>query len=251
MRRSQINVENYAEVYQYFGDREINQPFAFLSHVAMASLIRPQISYDSGARGAIKENLHRGNPLIIAPSHIHYIDQYVLGAAVTREKLLRQLIGNTNGWAKPSYFHGPLKKPFELIGVIPVFRQQDAAKLPAASLNESKSLATSAALSLVVSKLKQGKNFLIFPEGTRNKDNPMKVKNLKEGVGVAACRAAAAGIDVAILPVGLGYGEGEKINWHHPALHFGEPMEPPFASHEEVTSELQYKIQHCVNEAAG
>ena len=138
-----------------------------------------RIAFDMHFEGV--ENIPPDEGVIIASNHRSYADPVLLTMYMKRP--VRYM-------AKEELFENKLFGSFiTMLGAFPVKR----------GAGDMKVIEDSAAI------LKEGKNLVIFPEGTRSKEN--KVGKGKSGVAMIA---AMAGADV--LPVGICF-EGEKLRF--------------------------------------
>ena len=131
------------------------------------------------------ERVPRHGALIVAANHHNaLVDPMVVIAALPRA--LRPV-------AKAPLFRHPLIAPFlALVGAIPVERRQEAGAGP---------LRNEAAFQVVADVLGGGGAILIFPEGM-SQPEPLLMP-LRTGTARMLGAAAAAGIRVTLLPVGL------------------------------------------------
>ncbi len=135
------------------------------------------VVYDMHFEG--KENLPEKEGVIIASNHRSYADPVLLTMYMKRP---------VKYMAKEELFKNKLFAAFiRMLGAFPVSR----GKGDLGAIDKS------------IDILKAGNNLVIFPEGTRSKEN--KVGNGKTGVAMIAAKAGAD-----ILPVGICF-EGEKL----------------------------------------
>ena len=153
-----------------------------------------KIAYNLKYEG--KENVPKAGSNIFASNHRGYVDPVFISLA-TR-------VPNTF-MAKEELFHGPrffvwIIKRF---GAFPVERGK----------GDTTAITTS------IDKLNSGRNFVIFPEGTRSHDG--KVGRGKTGVALIAAVAQCP-----VIPVGINY-EGEKLKFRKKiVVRFGKPISP-------------------------
>lgn len=223
MKKPEVTLENYETVYEYY--RQYQQPRigAYIGHSAMALMFRPNVRYAPGAEDAIQDLLHEEDGrVILAFNHLSDRDQYVVGAMARREPVMRQMAGNTFIQSKEVLFHHPnkllrplLRQGVDIMGAIPAFRKKDIDE----SQDSLRKRATSAMLRTSVEKLRNGQHMAVFPEGTRNKEHPDTVQDIKPGIFVVAGQVAATH-QVGIIPVGFTYGDDMR----HPDMWVDLPM---------------------------
>ncbi len=152
------------------------------------------------------EKLPRQDPILICPNHVSYLDPFVLGAALPRDRLARTYWGGWTGVA----FQTRLRRLFSrLAHVIPIDPDRAAAS----------------GLTMGGAVLERGWNLVWFPEGGRSRDG--RLQRFLPSNGALMERRA-----VAIVPV---YIEGSFAAWpverRFPrrgaiTVRFGEPILP-------------------------
>lgn len=147
-----------------------------------------------------------------------------------------------------------LRTGVDILGGLPTFRIKDVVSKVSDEPIDDEAVAMQRAASqrlqeVSVHKIVAGQNMAIFPEGTRNKENPRQVQALKIGLGNIACQAAEA-VDVAILPIGIYYGEAGQMNYRHPSVMVGRPMDVSMLiDPKQVVNEFAPRLQSCVDMA--
>lgn len=248
MKKPEVILENYKQVYDYYEEYQQPKAGARLGHSVMSWMFRPQVEYSQGAKEASLDLLKDPNKrTIIAINHLSDNDQYVVASMAHREQSFRQMIGNTFVQAKEPLFHHPnkiirplLRRGVDVMGAVPAFRKKDVTE----DQEQLRHDATARLLDISVNKLQRGMHMAIFPEGTRNKDNPDKVQELRPGVAIVAGRVATA-CEVGIIPVGFTY-EGDK---RHPKMWVGEPILDSDFSADTFLPFLRDSLQDAVNNA--
>lgn len=128
-----------------------------------------------------KENLTGREGVIIASNHRSYADPVLLTMPMKKP---------VTYMAKEELFRNKLFAAFiRMLGAFPVKRGSGDMSV----------------IDGCVDRLAQGKNVVIFPEGTRSKEN--KVRRGKNGVALIAARSGAD-----VLPMGIVF-EGEKLHF--------------------------------------
>ena len=147
--------------------------------VRYATIVAYKLFYNFKIEG--KENIPENEPVIIASNHRSYADPVLLTMPMKK---------HVTYMAKEELFKNPVFGPFiTFLGAFPVKRGAGDMKV----------------IDDCVDRLKSGKNVVIFPEGTRSKEN--KVGKGKTGVAMIAARSGAD-----VLPMGIVF-EGEKLHF--------------------------------------
>lgn len=142
-----------------------------------------------------KENIPEG-PVIVCANHTSFLDPVVLAIGVGKKIPLRFM-------AKKELFSNKILLPIlNAIGAIPVNRETVDLATIRSSLNV----------------LKQGDKLMLFPEGTRIREENASRENVKMGAGMLAARAG-----VNVVPV---YISGNKGIFRRTDIIIGKPMSP-------------------------
>jgi len=247
MEKPEVTLENYNAVYNFY--RMYRQPRlgAAIGHGAMALAFKPDMTYKGSADDLIRDHLRDGSRLIIALNHISDKDQYVVAAMARREQAFQPMVGNTFIQSKVPLFHHPnklvrplLRHGVDVMGAIPAFRKKDSD----GQSDELRKAATSELLETSVAKMQQGQHMAVFPEGTRNKENPNVVQPLKEGIIYVASKVAAEHV-VAVVPIGFTYDSRPR----YPEMVVAEPIVDYEFSANTFLLELRDIMQECVDQA--
>lgn len=241
MPRPEVTLENYEELYGYYAELDPSS-LALKGLHAVASLsYHPSVHYAPDAQERISRLLDDNRSLILACNHIDRRDQFPIAAAARQEEALRPLVAHTSILAKKSYFESPVARwVMDAMGGIPVFRPQDIEKAD----RRTSVRAGRAMLNATIDRLGAGNHLLVFPEGTRNRENPTKLDKIHDGVGILATRAA----NVAIVPMALWPGE-DTTHSLRPEIYINQPLEPPFDSAVKVTNALREAMKDSLTMA--
>jgi 1-acyl-sn-glycerol-3-phosphate acyltransferase len=254
MKKPQVRLDNFEAVYEYYQQHRPNKVFNRAGHLAMSLAYRPRVEFASDASETISRLIQTGKRLIIAANHVTANDQYIIASMAQREKPLKPLRGKTFIPSKELLFRNPLlRRAVDAMDAVPTFRTKDVAdpKLsPEAgqAALETQRAASNRLIETSIVKLDQGEHMAIFPEGTRNPDNPTTVQKLKKGVGIIACGVDET-TEVAFVPTGIYYGEGEDMRAFTPSLYIGQPITERFETPEDVVGALQISLQESVDRA--
>jgi 1-acyl-sn-glycerol-3-phosphate acyltransferase len=91
-----------------------------------------------------------------------------------------------------------------------------------------------------------GQHGTVFPEGTRNKGDPLQIMDLEPGVGILAFKAMRKGLAMRILPTALAY---PQDRWHGASVFVGKAINPTGLSIANINMELAERLQACVTES--
>ncbi|MBQ4485458.1 MAG: 1-acyl-sn-glycerol-3-phosphate acyltransferase [Oscillospiraceae bacterium] len=166
-----------------------------MANKVLASLVTfaYKVWYDFSIEG--EENIPPEEGVIIASNHRTYADPVILTMKMKKP---------VTYMAKEELFRNKLFGAFiTALGAFPVKRGAGDMQV----------------IEQCVERLREGKNFVIFPEGTRQKTN--KVGRLKTGIAVIAAKSGAT-----VLPKGI-IVEGEKLHFRGKVkLRIGKPIPP-------------------------
>lgn len=265
MRKPEVALENYKAVYDYYTTYRPNPIAARIGHALMSSFYRAELAYAPGAEATTKSLLAKGTGLVIPANHFTDRDQYVYGTMAQRSKTLHAIRGHTSIAAKPPVFlkSDLQRRAVDIMGAVPAFRTKDIfagaeRNTRDTSLVSLQRAGSQALREMLVAKLDAGEHVAHFPEGERNKVNPLEVQPLKIGIGDMLC-AVAPDTPVAILPAGFYYPQEEvkdkngelAIHWDytHPAIYLGKPLTQRFEEPQAVIATLQPAMQECLDGA--
>lgn len=205
MKRPDVRIDNYKEVFDFYQTHQQNKVGARLGYAALSKLFHPRIRYEDGAREQLEELVANDTSLIIATNHLTYRDQYPAAAAAWQTSL-REKVGHMRVLGKDELFHGA-KRPFiDMMGTVPVFRSKNYDPL---LTKEAGNYMTNA----MAERLAHGDTVAILPEGTCNVDHPERLLPIRTGIGHMARRAVELDANLAIVTMGISY--GDKLRGTH------------------------------------
>lgn len=236
-----VHVENCHELYQFFA-----QPNKIRQHNViggLASLIfQPQIAFAQNTKNHIQDT---GHPFILAANHPTQLDPpVILGAAVYSDPTLKErFAGKMSTWTKAPLLGIPgLGNFFIDIGCLPVFRDRDVDP----SMTHLAKRSHIGLLDAAVAQLINGRNQLIFPEGT-NSVSRYYPNEPKDGISALIRKAIRAEVEFEVLPVGIAYHNKGPMTPKKPYIYFGEPI-VPHNSHD-IKYDIQAGMQRSLVEA--
>ena len=131
IRRPEIDLRNYKEVYDYYEQHEQSKTYARLAHFAISKLYKPQITNEDGVGECVEEEVQKGSRFIVSGNHLTADDQYVIVSVAEKMKELNRFRGNTFIPTEPSLFSRSgltgkmLRRAVDGLGAIPTFRLED------------------------------------------------------------------------------------------------------------------------------
>jgi glycerol-3-phosphate O-acyltransferase / dihydroxyacetone phosphate acyltransferase len=169
-------------------------------------------------------------PLLLLPNHPNSLLDPALVMA-TAGRPIRFL-------AKSTLFKSPLRPVLRAAGAIPVFRRQDE------GADTTRNTETFAA---VDAALQQGEAICLFPEGISHSSG--KLEPLRTGAARMALSAAAKGVPVRLVPVGINPDRKTDFRSRMTVI-YGPPFAVPHgASVSDLTSEIARHMRRLIVEA--
>ena len=248
-KRPEITPSNYQEVYDYYETPRLkplfNAAYFRLSH----ALYAPDVLLADETRERIEEQLALGKGAIIASNHPSAQDPFVAAAAM-QETGIPQLREFT-AYAKDSLFHGITLPFFEYTGAIPVFRPTTHDHIDSRTMMQI----TEQLFRVTASRLRQGKNVAIMPEGKRSSTDELrylKFQSIRGGIARVARYATDA--SSFIIPLGIHYRSEDPRSLVMPARHtavaFGNPITHYPGAVYDLRREVHATMQKALNAAA-
>lgn len=219
-----------------------------------SAIIHPEVIVSPETEEYLKQNQESKNPIILAPNHVRYGDHSVISASVQKVPMLaEQMLGNTIAIAKEPYFQNMATRWFyDQTNGVPAIRPVDIAKEKGILVSEVNLMEAGRPghmlKDLCVNRLSLGQNLLIYPEGTRNRDDWEEMLPLEAAMGYIATEAWKIGIDAAIIPVAIAYDRSKMLNVLTPVVRFGKPItKEPDMKHHLVTDLTATYMQYNVD----
>ncbi len=244
MNRPELVPGNHEAIFEFYRAFEPNQKIQRFGFALMHAVYRSEVHYDADAASAIREHLEGGGSLIVAPNHQSNADTPTIGGLIY-EDAFALLRDNVIAPGKASLFRWPILGKFlEHMGVHPTFRGKDYQDDEEGQLLR-KTVADSV-VGLNIDYVNNGGSIAIFPEGTRNRGNPLEIQKLRTGIGNIAVGVEDPA-NVLIVPMGFAY------RWQHvklsPVVVVNEPFSPESMTRDQVLAETQTRIQSATIEA--
>ena len=253
MKKPEVTLENFEQVYDYYLDYQQPRWGARLGHWAMSKMFQPSVEYIAGAEDLIDESINSKDVrTVIIMNHLTDQDQYVISSMITDEEVFKPMIGNTFIQAKEPLFHHPnrllrplLRRGVDVMGAVPAFRKKDIGDDANSQLRRD---ATARLIDVSVEKLRRSGYMAMFPEGTRNKNDPKKVQEFKSGLS-SVVGGVAMTHRVNIIPIGFTYQMDGQSLGRHPHIAVGEPLTYSDFDESSFLEDLQGCLQTVVDSA--
>jgi 1-acyl-sn-glycerol-3-phosphate acyltransferase len=214
MKASEITVENYENVYEHFGNLDLNQKAVQRWYALMNWALRPRVQYAAGARADLDQIHDQDYHHIYAFNHRGDWD------ACEYFSILHQVapydVGSVHSLANSFVFEASHLRPFgkmlKDLGLVPVFLKsyysQDRPHRNHPERLEFLPQATEGLFDLCTSiQTDRRKKLLICPEGMYNKGRTDTILPIQRGIAEIAHRVAAIDGPVAITIIGFAYGK--------------------------------------------
>lgn len=246
LSQEDYRLDNYQAIYEHYGQFEPNERTIRFAASLLRLLYNPEVTIDDETLKIVTEHVESGAPIIYASNHLRMDDQFVLGAAAWAVPILGQnLKQGVVIPAKVDYFNGKSTMPVPMsvlqgLGMMPVFREKEGFG-HRTLFKESTEMFTDTCARQIHKNI----NVVVSPEGKRNKEDPTRILNLKQGTARIALKACKLGTSPLLLPTALSY-DNASFKVRSPEVHFGVPIvvhgdETP--AH--ITGELQRKLQQA------
>ena len=264
MIRPEVTIDNIPEVYEFYGNNQINFPFVKVAHWLLAHTIDDsQISFwNLNAQDYLHNRITDGAQVIFAANHQSKFDQFILAALPGQLECLSPMIGKTFIPSKIEAYNQSKWQRWAIdqLGAIPAYRGVD---FPTPD-DPRRELAAELLFDVSVGRISNSQHMAGFWEGTRNKKQPYIVQKIQRGIGEIVCRAQADA-DLLILPIGYVYSEknaenvklpnklarpyAEFYNKFHPTIYIGQPLEGEFHNPVDVIEKLHPAMQLSLDKA--
>ncbi|MDQ3123779.1 MAG: 1-acyl-sn-glycerol-3-phosphate acyltransferase [bacterium] len=246
MNRPEFHPDNHEALYDYYQHKEPSKRLMKSVVLASSLVYKPRLHFAAGAESELAELKSRCERFVFASAHYRISDQFAEFAAMRQSETLAAEAEHTFVIGKPSYATSRLLgRSFDAAGWVPAFRKQDYPKSPLARAEAAKSL-----FSVCTSKIVEGWNMLLFPEGTRNKGDPKVTQRIQGGIGRIASAVSKEGVGIAIIPIVPWWGDGEDSSQRRPDIFIGNPIEGPFTAKADATAPLQAALEDGVHQVS-
>ena len=173
------------------------------------------------------DNLPRSGPVLLAPTHRARWDALILPMAAGRRitgRDCRFMVTTTEMRGLQGWF-------LQRLGCFPVDQGRP-------------SMTT---LRLAVDLLIDGQQLVVFPEGQiQRQDQPIR---LRQGLVRLAQLAQRRGVDIPVIPVGIGYGQAPPRPFGRAAICFGSRLEVPADSSRETCLSFNKDLANAMHAA--
>lgn len=253
LRRPEIRLDNYEEVYRYYRDHR--QPaIAELGYRAMSTFMNPTVTYEEGAEDEIHDHILSGGQVVIAPNHLLNTDQYNIAALAASERVLHPLKRHTFVLARPDILSKNMAQRIgvDAMGAIPAWREKDD-KDKTEEARQLRSAATAMLLETCVYRIvEHGDHAALFKEGTRNNGDVSRLLPFRNGGGNIVYEARRQGANVRTLPVAQRYRVVDgKAKKRRADIRIGRLVDMPPQTRDEVpayTARTQADVQRLLDQ---
>jgi 1-acyl-sn-glycerol-3-phosphate acyltransferase len=246
MNRPRLHPDNHEALYDYY--QRIEPSKRLMRSVVLASslIYKPRLHFAEGAEDQLAELKSRRDRFVFASAHYRATDQFAEFAAMRQSETLSSEAEHTFVIGKPSYASSRLLgRSFDAAGWVPAFRKQDYPKSPRARAAAARSL-----FKVCTSKIIDGSNMLLFPEGTRNRGDPKVLLRIQGGIGRIASAVSKKGVGISIIPIVPWWGISKDHNNRTPDVFIGNPIEGPFSTNGDALGPLQVALEDGVQQMA-
>lgn len=244
MKMPELVPDNYVEIYEFFENFEPNRRIQNFGFAVMSAVCDMQVQYTSGVNSVIHDHLSDGGNVLLSANHQSAADIPVI-ANVVNEDPFEGMRRTTIIPAKAEMFSWPIVgRLFPHMSAHPAFRSKD--------FNRDKEgmglgrRVTEGLIRLNVDHINRGGNCAIFPEATRNRDNPREILSLGAGLG-----RIATGVEdpskLLVVPLGIAY-RPTRLRFN-PVVVVGDPFSPKDMSRTDVRRETGDRMQASVTNA--
>lgn len=261
-----VVLENFKEVYQYVRDNPPDSRMTMLGQAGMSYIMHPRCFAVPGTLESLRDHSASNGQLLLIGNHVKGIDPLVVSVMQARIGELAFTRTHTSGIVKTSIMQNTVKElsvkgvkslanPVVRWGVeqmrsIPAFREKDyqdeAGNIP----QDKKRLLSAASMALLgvtYYRLEQGEHIAMYPEGERNKTDPLVVQEFMQGAAMIGKKGHdVTGGNLAIQTFGTYYGDTTL----RPTVVLGDFINPAEHTRKELTKVMHDAVQHAVTVAA-
>lgn len=252
LKRPDITIPNSTEVYSYFANLERDKAARDNSLETMSKLIVPEVQWVDGAQQELETVLESGNPVVFLMNHTTNLDPITLGSQFWRDPLLRRFMDNTRIASKFSLFkYGPIADLIEDIGSVPIPRTKDmeGGKVNKKQMKAATDLFFDFFDESVRARLE---SWIIFPGGTRNKNNRTVMPPPLAGTARMLMRANDLETPLTTVSIGDYHPPLRLLNpgeHRRPSLVIGMPDKTRWQDKKAASEHIRASIQQNIDQA--
>jgi 1-acyl-sn-glycerol-3-phosphate acyltransferase len=244
MKMPELVPDNYVDIYKFFEDFEPNRRVQNFGFAIMNAVCDMQVQYAPGSDSTIHDHLSNSGSVLLSANHQSAADIPVI-ANIVNEDPFEGMRSTTIIPAKAEMFGWPvIGRLFPHMSAHPAFRSKDF-KRDKEGMALGRNV-TEEMIRLNVDHINNGGNCAIFPEATRNRNNPREILSLGAGLG-----RIATGIEcpskLLVVPLGIAY-KPTRLRFH-PVVVVGDPFSPEDMTKSEVRRETSLRMQASVTNA--
>lgn len=254
MKRPQVTLENYKEVYDYYRQYEQPSKALKLAYGAFNSMLHPRVTLAEGAQDDLDRIKEESVPHFYIFNHLSRFDYPIF--ASTLHQVSPDDIGTIRTMGADFNFRWPGFRPnfqlgggslLDLIGAIPVFRSIDYPEADLHPVQEE-------LFNCVRDCLAAGKKAAAAPEGKLNKtDDPVTLIRFRSGVAEVISRTTELlDREAAITPYGFCYKKdpAERNKVKNVSVYVGRSLFiPPGMEVPDITEHARAGLQHTAIKA--
>ena len=206
------------------GDVWQNQSRANFYHSVLNSVLDPDVQFVGESETILEDRLEEGYGIALAFNHAKAIDPVHIAAMASKEPSFEPMVGHTMIGAKVGIHKAPVVGGIVPdLGSIPLWRKpsdvvKDPKELDESELSSIKiqlNETNTSFIRLMQLGMERGHHMVQFAEGTRNREDPLKIQDVRSGFG-----RVVAGVEKPIW-YGVGaiyYGDEDNGTWRKPTM---------------------------------
>lgn len=261
-----VQPRNVDAISEHYTGHMPNERIVTLGQNLSSFALRPDIEISPLDSIEIQHHVEGGGVLLIVGNHVKGIDPLTFSAAVNDVPAFEVVKHKIIIPSKPAPFRTPgVRRLADGMGAFPVIRPKDVTDKDGSVTKENKAYQSASGkftYDLMTEHLapevdedneddenstsnEAGSGFL-FPEGERNKIDPLVVQDFEQGAIAIYERALRRGANVAIVVSGVVY---DANSIFRSTVHIGGLFVPEGKGFSQKTESLKSAVQHSVNEA--
>jgi 1-acyl-sn-glycerol-3-phosphate acyltransferase len=253
-RKEFFAVENFEAVYTHTQETWQDPERAERYHSLLSKVLKPQVHFGPGVEDRLDQELENGAQAAIAFTHGSMFDPVHIAAMAWRNRVFAPLVGKTMIGAKVPLFTVPVIGAIVPdLGAIPVYRKKDVLndeQTPEEQerLEALRHQAGKAFIRTETAGMNSGLHMAKHVEGTRNKEHPMEILEVRSGYGNVVC-AVEPDVDILMMTAAFYYGQGSDKTRRHPTMYVDIPQNQRRSEPEEVKRIITPALQNTLDQA--
>lgn len=253
-RQEFFAVENFEAVYAHTQETWQDPVRAERYHSILSKVLKPQVHFGPDVEDQMGQELENGAQAAIAFTHGSMFDPIHIAAMAWQNSVFEPLVGKTMIGAKVPLFTVPVIGAIVPdLGAIPVYRKKDVLKdgqTPKEQdrLEAIRHEAGKAFIRTEIAGMNDGLHMAKHVEGTRNKEHPMQILEVRGGYGSVVC-GVEPNVDVLMMTAAFYYGRGSDKTRRRPTMYVDIPEDQSRSEPEEVKRIITPALQHTLDQA--